>query len=116
MNEFDFDDENREGECKYCKRCNEHEFLLDGRNCCIIHQRFERGVLWMSICEHCKHYKTKKLNGVIVSEYCKKGGPVHSYIKCNSWSRSWKSRLGLVEEFHEWFMNNFEVENVLCKK
>ena len=45
MNEFDFDDENREGECKYCKRCNEHEFLLDGRNCCIIHQRFERGVL-----------------------------------------------------------------------
>ena len=45
MNEFDVDDENRKGECKYCKRCKEHEFLLDGRNCCIIHQRFERGVL-----------------------------------------------------------------------
>ena len=45
MNEFDFDDENRKGECSYCKRCEEHEFLLDGRNCCIIHQRFERGVL-----------------------------------------------------------------------
>lgn len=45
MNEFDVDDENRRGECSYCKRCKEHEFLLDGRNCCIIHQRFERGVL-----------------------------------------------------------------------
>ena len=53
----------------------------------------------MSICEHCKHYKTKTLNGVIVSEYCKKGsGNIHWVLKCPYWSRSLKSRLGLVTE------------------
>ena len=55
----------------------------------------------MSICEHCKHYKTKKLNGVIVSEYCKKSKTLHHFIKCKDWSRSLKSRLGLVEELRE---------------
>ena len=56
----------------------------------------------MSICEHCRHYKTKKLNGVIVSEYCKKEqGGLHYYIKCHIWSGSLKSRLGLVNEVHE---------------
>lgn len=56
----------------------------------------------MSICEHCKHYKTKKLNGVIVSEYCKKSkGSLHYFLKCSGWSRSWKSRLGLITEERE---------------
>lgn len=61
----------------------------------------------MSICEHCRYYKTKKLNGVIVVEYCKKYSSsnftfgLHSFIKCNGWSRSLKSRLGLVKELKE---------------
>lgn len=55
----------------------------------------------MSICEHCRHYKTKKLHGEIVSEYCTKKKPVNYYIQCSNWSRSLKSRLGLVKELRE---------------
>ena len=56
----------------------------------------------MSICEHCKNYKTKHLNGKLASEYCKKYEcPLHYFIKCNGFSRSWKSRLGFVKEVKE---------------
>ena len=62
----------------------------------------EKGVARMSICEHCRHYKTKKLNGKIVSECCKKrSNRLHDFIECDMWSRSWKSRLGLVKELHQ---------------
>ena len=55
----------------------------------------------MSICEHCRHYKIKKMNGKIISEYCTKEKPTHYYVQCNTWNRTLKSRLGLVKEEFE---------------
>ena len=50
------------------------------------------------ICLHCRHLKRKYMNDKLVSDYCNKGSSnVHCIIKCNSFSRSWKSRLGLVK-------------------
>ena len=56
------------------------------------------------ICKHCKHRKTKKLNGNVVSDRCEKEfyaffNPVcfPDCVKCDKFERSWKSRLGLVK-------------------
>lgn len=51
----------------------------------------------MSICEHCKHLKTKKLHGVTVSRYCKHELML-DVVVCDWFNRSWKSRLGLITE------------------
>ena len=50
------------------------------------------------ICLHCKHHKTKSINGIIVADYCKKRNANHHWlIKCSDFSRSLKSRLGLIK-------------------
>ena len=49
-----------------------------------------------NICKHCRHYKTKHLKGIIVAEYCKNGANSVGFLKCDGFSRSLKSRLGLV--------------------
>ena len=52
----------------------------------------------LDICLHCKHLKRNYLNGRLVSDYCNKGAlNVHHILRCREFSRSWKSRLGLVE-------------------
>lgn len=51
-----------------------------------------------NICPHCKHYKTKYLHGVLVSEYCNKGARFCYCLRCNGFKRSLKSRLHLVTE------------------
>ena len=54
----------------------------------------------LDICLHCKHLKRKYLFGKLVSEQCTQtisGVNVHNILKCPYFSRSWKSRLGLVE-------------------
>ena len=52
----------------------------------------------LDICLHCKHLKRNYLNGRLVSDYCNKGAlNVHHILRCGEFSRSWKSRLGLVE-------------------
>ena len=54
----------------------------------------------MNICPHCKHYHSEKLKGLIVNEKCKVYfiSPVcfPECQKCSGFSRSLKSRLGLV--------------------
>ena len=55
------------------------------------------------ICIHCRHYKKKRLHGRIVSERCANrhmGNNVH-FRKCSGFSRSIKSRLGLVTQVNE---------------
>ena len=60
----------------------------------------KKGVTRMAdICLHCKHHKTKYLNGKLVSDYCNLGVWNHYYLlTCTYFKRSWKSRLGLVNE------------------
>ena len=53
------------------------------------------------ICNHCRHRKTKYLKGTMVSDYCRKYGNPRCFPKCMEcagFSRSLKSRLGLVKE------------------
>ena len=50
----------------------------------------------MDVCNHCRYYKTKHIKGVLVSEYCKKGSRRLGVLQCDGFSRSLKSRLGLV--------------------
>lgn len=50
------------------------------------------------ICLHCKHHKTKVLNGVLVSDYCDLSPYHHNILRCRYFKRSWKSRFGLVRE------------------
>lgn len=50
------------------------------------------------ICLHCKHHKTKVLNGVLVSDYCDLSPYHHNVLRCRYFKRSWKSRFGLVKE------------------
>lgn len=58
----------------------------------------------MNICPHCRHRKTKHLNGYVVADYCKKYGNPRCFpecCRCGGFSRSLKSRLGLVTEVVE---------------
>ena len=51
------------------------------------------------ICNHCRHRKIKYLKGTIVADYCKKYGNPRGFpegLKCRGFSRSLKSRLGLI--------------------
>lgn len=51
------------------------------------------------ICLHCRHHKTKYLNGKLVSDYCDLAVWHHHHIlQCCYFKRSLKSRLGLVKE------------------
>lgn len=55
----------------------------------------------MKICNHCRHHKVKYLNGYVVSRKCKAiGGCVafNTFSQCQYFSRSLKSRLGLVKD------------------
>lgn len=56
----------------------------------------------MKICNHCRYHKVKYLNGVKVSERCAKIlNPNFDCLECYLFSRSLKSRLGLVKELQE---------------
>ena len=56
------------------------------------------------ICKHCRHYKTKSFKGMLIAEYCRKYGNPRCFpscLRCEGFSRSLKSRLGLVKEDSE---------------
>lgn len=53
----------------------------------------------MEICPHCRHRKTKYLDGIKVVDCCRKYGNPRCFpncLTCSGFSRSLKSRLGLV--------------------
>ncbi len=62
-------------------------------------RRYKWGCGMTDICLHCKHHKTKHLNGKVVSDYCDLAVWHHHHIlQCCYFKRSLKSRLGLVKE------------------
>ena len=51
------------------------------------------------ICKYCRHRKIKYLKGTIIADYCKKYGNPRCFpecLECRGFSRSLKSRLGLI--------------------
>ena len=58
-----------------------------------------KSIMADGICKHCRHRKTKLLQGKIVSDYCKKyGNPLcfPECYTCNGFNRSIKSILRLI--------------------
>lgn len=56
------------------------------------------------ICNHCRYRKIKYFRGYIIADYCKRYGNPRCFPKCErcgGFSRSLKSRLGLVKGLEE---------------